>query len=382
MKIVYITVARVPTEKAHGLQIMKMCQAFSKRVDLELIKPFRLQPKITKNKDPFEFFGLKRDFKIITLPSPPLLWLAKYFPQRFQRIFFHLQSIIFALEVFIYCLFKKADIYYLRDGYSLFLLTFLKRNLYLEEHMPQSSRFYKLLLKRVSGLIVITNKLKEYYVREGVPEEKIIVAPDGVDLEMFDNLMSKKEARRKLGIPIDKRVICYTGHLYDWKGVNILAMSMKYLSDDHICYFVGGTEEDVFKFKKFIEKNKIPNTVVVGYVSPIVVPIYLAASDILVLPNIRKGLSEFTSPLKLFEYMASKRPIVASDLPSIREILNEENAVLVEPGNPKALAEGIKRVLNDKKFAYKLSENAYKDVQQYDWVKRAEKIIEFMKSRT
>jgi glycosyltransferase involved in cell wall biosynthesis len=229
---------------------------------------------------------------------------------------------------------------------------------------------------------VITNKLKEYYVREGVPEEKIIVAPDGVDLEMFDNLMSKKEARRKLGIPIDKRVICYTGHLYDWKGVNILAMSMKYLSDDHICYFVGGTEEDVFKFKKFIEKNKIPNTVVVGYVSPIVVPIYLAASDILVLPNIRKGLSEFTSPLKLFEYMASKRPIVASDLPSIREILNEENAVLVEPGNPKALAEGIKRVLNDKKFAYKLSENAYKDVQQYDWVKRAEKIIEFMKSRT
>ena len=84
------------------------------------------------------------------------------------------------------------------------------------------------------------------------------------------------------------------------------------------------------------------------------------------------------SPLKLFEYMASKRPIVASDLPSIREILNEESAILVEPGNPKALAEGIKKVLQDEELAKKLAENAHRDVQQYSWEKRAEKILEFM----
>ena len=108
------------------------------------------------------------------------------------------------------------------------------------------------------------------------------------------------------------------------------------------------------------------------------VPKYLAASDVLVLPNSEKGLSEFTSPLKLFEYMAAKRPIVASDLPSLREILSESNAVMVRPDDPAALAEGIQKVLEDEELAKKLAGNAYIDVQQYSWDKRAMRILEFV----
>jgi glycosyltransferase involved in cell wall biosynthesis len=87
----------------------------------------------------------------------------------------------------------------------------------------------------------------------------------------------------------------------------------------------------------------------------------------------------YMSPLKLFEYMASKRPIVASDLPSIREILNEQNSVLVEPDNPEKLAEGIKRILADNNFAEKISNQAFQDVQQYTWQKRVEQILGFVK---
>ena len=76
--------------------------------------------------------------------------------------------------------------------------------------------------------------------------------------------------------------------------------------------------------------------------------------------------------------MAAKRPVVASDLPSIREVLNEKNAVIVEPGNPKALAEGIKKILQDEELAGEISEKANRDVQQYSWEKRAEKILEFI----
>ena len=76
--------------------------------------------------------------------------------------------------------------------------------------------------------------------------------------------------------------------------------------------------------------------------------------------------------------MASKRPIVASDLPSIREILNEENAVLVEPNNPEALAEGIKKILQNPELADKISKQAFRDVQNYTWQKRAQKILGFI----
>ena len=156
-------------------------------------------------------------------------------------------------------------------------------------------------------------------------------------------------------------------------------MSVKNLPDNQVAYFVGGTKEDILEFKAFIKRNEILKAVIIGHVPPTTVPKYLVASDVVILPNIRKGHSEYTSPLKLFEYMASKRPIVTSDLPSIREILNVKNAILVEPGNPKSLAEGIKRALNDEELARKLTEKAYQDVQQYSWDNRVVKILEFMR---
>lgn len=76
--------------------------------------------------------------------------------------------------------------------------------------------------------------------------------------------------------------------------------------------------------------------------------------------------------------MASKRPIIASDLPTIREVLNENNAVLVEPDNPKLLVQGVKKVLQDSKLSDKISKQAFQDVQQHTWQKRAENILEFI----
>ncbi len=88
----------------------------------------------------------------------------------------------------------------------------------------------------------------------------------------------------------------------------------------------------------------------------------------------------FTSPMKLFEYMAAKIPIVASDFPSMREILeNGKTAVLVESSNPKALAEGIEKILTDREFARRISEQAYEKVKNFSWEKRAEKIAVFLK---
>jgi len=120
----------------------------------------------------------------------------------------------------------------------------------------------------------------------------------------------------------------------------------------------------------------------VGYVQPPIVPDYLFAADALLLPNSAKAkiASHYTSPLKLFEYMASRRPIVASDLPALREVLRDgENAVLVEPDDPKALAERIKTVLDDSGLAKRISEQAYSEVSQYSWEERARRIVRFVR---
>jgi glycosyltransferase involved in cell wall biosynthesis len=102
----------------------------------------------------------------------------------------------------------------------------------------------------------------------------------------------------------------------------------------------------------------------------------LREADTLVLPNPASALSSaFTSPLKLFEYMASGRPIVASDLPSLREVLaNGRNAVLVEPGSPQALSAGIRTLKEDWALGERIARQALEDVGDYTWDRRAERL--------
>ena len=114
---------------------------------------------------------------------------------------------------------------------------------------------------------------------------------------------------------------------------------------------------------------------VVGHKPYSEIPYWLKAADVLILPNSGKEeiSKHWTSPLKLFEYMASKRPIIASDLPSLSDVLNESNALLIEPDNPERIAEAIKNVLKDSNFSVKISNQAFQDVQHYSWRKRTER---------
>jgi glycosyltransferase involved in cell wall biosynthesis len=102
-------------------------------------------------------------------------------------------------------------------------------------------------------------------------------------------------------------------------------------------------------------------------------------ADILLMPFPKKAHYEyFMTPLKMFEYMASKRPIIASDLPSIREILNEENCFFCQPGNTDNLAAVIKNVLNTPLLAEQKSYQAYQDVLPHTWQRRAQRIIKII----
>ena len=386
MKITYITSAIIPHDMTHPYQIMKTCEGFAKnkvKVDLILQSHPEANKKLKVVKNIWHYYGIKKRFKIRKIPH--LFWINQYYVGKLGFLRFCLQTILFTIFFSSYSLIYRPDVYYVRDrdifwaSYLSFLKFIHRGRIYIEGHHPYPWVVALVKKSAVDGLIVITSQLKEYYLAHGVSPKKLFVSGSGVDLKMFDKPPSKTAIRKELNIPLSKKIVCYTGHLYDWKGVQVLALAMKgFINDDVICYFVGGLEEDVERFKKFIKKNNIQNIIVVGHVPPILVPKYQIAADVLVLPNIRIGLSEYTSPLKLYEYMASKRPIVASDLPALREVLDEKTSVLVAPNNPEALAKGIKMVIDDKKLAKKLSKNAYRNIIEYDWQERAKNIIKFI----
>jgi glycosyltransferase involved in cell wall biosynthesis len=223
-------------------------------------------------------------------------------------------------------------------------------------------------------LVIATNQWKFDELRKEfqISESKLVMLRNGVDVEAFLTNRSKVECREALGLPSEGGVVVYTGHLYSWKGVDTLAAAMEHLPDIE-CYFVGGTDADIDRFKDIY---RAPNLHFVGHHPHDEMPLWQGAADALILPNTAKEeiAKYYTSPMKLFEYMASGHPIAASRIPSITEIVTEEMAYLVEPDSPSALAEGIRSLLAFPAEAKERGRRARKEVAKYHWDERARSI--------
>lgn len=381
MKIIYIANARIPTEKAHGIQIMKMCEAFAKLGhEVRLIIPKRVSHI---SDEAFAFYGMKPSFEIVYLPSIDLISFSGLVP----KVFSYLQNRTFARSVKNYLATNKPDLIHTRDELTAISLPPVCQ-IMLEIHnvsriLKSKARF---LNSRITKFIVITNGLKRELINLGYSEGKIEILPDGVDLEMFSTPTSSPP------IPFGTRgekVVMYTGNFFAWKGVYTLAEAANnphFISPSRggegegvLFVFVGGSPYEQKQFSKYLTEHGLSNIKLIGHVAHNLIPKYLAVADVLVLPNSGKAdISKYyTSPMKLFEYMAARKPIVASDLPSIREILNEQNSILVRPDDPQALAEGIKKAFSDE--AVSCAERSFQDVRQYTWDIRAKKIIDSLR---
>lgn len=368
--LLYIANVRLPTEKAHGIQIVKTCEALaSSGIKVVLLVPNR---KNFLKDDIFDFYKLSKNFTIQKVPCIDLMSIP--FLKKFT---FWLESFTFYLSVNKYIAKNKFYAYYTRDFLLAFFLSKKLSNFFYEVHsLPAKlSKKYTEVWKRVKGIVVISNGIKNDLVSFGVPERKIIIARDAVDLDKFKINETQLESRDKLKVDDHEKIVLYAGHLYEWKGADVVAQAAKYLTEVQI-YLVGGTEEDVKKFKN---KYSFKNLHIVGHVSHDTIPRWLNAADILVLPNSAKEKisSHYTSPMKLFEYMTAKRPILASDLPSLKEILDTDTAVFFRADSVVSFVAEIKKMLIDCKMP-QIADNANKKVQEFSWNKRAKQIMNFI----
>ncbi|MBI5348748.1 MAG: glycosyltransferase family 4 protein [Chloroflexi bacterium] len=385
MKFAYITNNRLPSEKANAFQIAQMCSALaSQGADVTLFYPARRNLKKFEGVDLFDYYKLPRNFKLRPLPCADIFHLSGGNAVVEQPIFL-LQTFTFALSLIQALRHESFDVYYARDIFVLgaILAAFrqLKKRMFFEAHTFPESKFgrewQRRVIKRLGGVISISSALADQYLGFGISPHNILIAPDAVDLKRYEGLI-REDARRRLEIG-DQRLAVYTGHLYEWKGASVFAEAASQLENVR-ALIVGGTEGDVRRLRAEVSERGWKNVEVIGYVAPDQVPLYQVAADVVVLPNSAKSeISRLhTSPLKLFEYMASGTPIVASDLPSLREVLRDhENAILVEADDANALANGIKLLLNDRALADRLAATARKDVETMTWSARAESVIRF-----
>ncbi len=344
-KIYYVVNARIPNTKAYALQVMHMQEALGRLARIELVVPAR--------------FGIQH-------------WHAG------GRLWFALGSLLFMLAGVVFLLRKRIGgerfvIYTVdMDTFSGTLLPYLAPT-YTEMHSPKKPSLYtKLFFKRVSGIIATTPHTKEALVRTfGLPEYKIIVEPNGVDESALLSTQTAMQARQELGLPLTERFALYVGRMYAWKGLDILPAAAK-LSAIPI-RILGGTSEE---FKKVVGTD--PGAVAcMGIKSKEEVPLWLAAADILLVLGTAHNNDSYyyTSPMKVFEYLAARRAVVASRTPALTSVIPPDAAVWYEPDNAASLAQAIEQASTP---APERAETGYALAAQHTWDKRAGRILAFI----
>jgi glycosyltransferase involved in cell wall biosynthesis len=391
--LAYLTNARLPTEKAHGYQICKMCEAFPRHdAEVVLLHPFRRQPdpRLTAQ-TVFDYYDVRPVFEVQTLANVDIIRFERWGAGSLFAGVFFTHALLWGRYAARQARREKADVYFTRNSEIAYWLVRMGLPTVYEAHVaPRGGQRW--LLQQIARrpalrlTVGITSFIRDRLVSLGVPAERIIVLPDGVDMTSFAGLPGQEECRRRLGLPLDRPVIGYIGRfqtLGEEKGIPELVQTMAAFSPqddkDPLLLCVGGPMEAVpgyldlarrhgVTWEKLRFVDRVPNRDV---------PLWIRACDLVTIPWPWTEFSAyFTSPLKLFEYMAAAAPIVATDLPSLREVLRHgENAWLVKPGNAQALAAGLQHLLNDASLRGRLATRARQDVLNYSWSQRAATVL-------
>ncbi|OGJ62182.1 hypothetical protein A3C37_01690 [Candidatus Peribacteria bacterium RIFCSPHIGHO2_02_FULL_53_20] len=380
MRITYVTHTRFPTEKAHGYQVAQVCHAIA-ALDHEVTL---VTPTVgaVPLESAFSFYGIPESFRIVRLQQFDALSSA--FVPGHLAFAVAMLSYRSALKKFFATF--PADILYVRSPVLLPALLDTKIPIILELHtLP---RFFKRRFVRMANrcrlTICLTRAMRDELLSWGCDPRRMLVEGDGVDLERFYNLPESGLAKQDWSLPPDRTVIGYVGSLVTRdtmeKGVAELIDAVALLRKQGLpvfCWIVGGPSTWLGTYKRQAQERGLTAQDIhfQGSVPVRRVPSAIAACDVCVYPAPKSRHPYFlrdTSPLKLFEYLAARKPIVCADLPPIRDIVSDRIVHFCAPGDAASLAEAI---VNAIEHPLRNPEERAEIVHRHSWVQRMERIL-------
>lgn len=383
MKLLYLANVRLPTEKAHGLQIMQNCEAFAAAgADVRLWAAARRNSADLRRVDPFAHYGVMPAFRLRRLPCIDLLPLVADKTHALAYAIFWLQLATYTLSAVFGALLARADVYYSRDAAVLLALSALipRRKLAYEAHSV--TRIGRLAARRCGAVFTTTRALADELIAAGADAARVHTAPDGIRAARFAQMTGTAAARRALGWEAAGFIVGYVGRLHTMgmdKGVGLLVEALA-PRDGVALALVGGPDEmaAALRARWLALGGQAESFLYAGQVAPERVPDYLYAFDVCALPlPWTTHFAYYASPMKLFEYMAAGRAIIASDLPSSREILIEgETALFFPPDDAAAAAAAVERLRADAGLRAALAGQARAAaLEGYTWEARARLIL-------
>lgn len=374
MRIAVITNSRIPSLTANSIQAMKVCQALVQLGhEICVFAPRETEPANWEMLA--SHYGLNTPFEIRWLPSE----------KTFKRYDFTLYSVR-AANAF------NADLVYTWLLNSALLGSWMGYPVVLEMHAEVVGRVGPWMMRRFwrargqKRMLATTRPLRdciETVAGLTFPEDAVQIAPNGVDLDRYENLLDPADARRRLGLD-EKPTLGFTGHIYPGRGADLLFDLAQRMPDVNFLW-VGGKPDDLDYWRARLADAGAANVTMTGFVENSRLPLYQTAAEVLLMPygtsisaSSGQDIAEVINPMKMFEYMAARRAIVSADLPVIHEVLNENNAVFCEPGNVDVWENKLRALLVDEKRRGQLARQARKDVEKYTWVERARRALDGM----
>jgi glycosyltransferase involved in cell wall biosynthesis len=372
MKIAAISTSRIPSSSANSIQVMKACQALA-QLDHEITL------YVPRHRAGALDAGVLSD----------LYGLDLVFPIESLGAFSVLRGHDFAWSASLHARNKIVDLVVAWPLQAALASKSLGIPTILEMHGPPEGRFgpsmFRLFMARPGKkrLVFITRALQKI-VEGDFPDLDLApiscVAPNGVELERYAGLPDPSSARQMVGLP-DRITAAYSGHLYPGRGMELLLELARRIPAIQFLW-IGGRPEQVGYWQSRLDSEALSNVSLVGFLPNRQLPLYQAAADILLMPYERVitgssggNSAGYASPMKMFEYMACRRPILSSDLDVIREVLSQNNAILCPPQDVDAWTEKFHTLLENQSLRDKLAEQAFQDVQAYTWKNRARRML-------
>ncbi|MBK9543797.1 MAG: glycosyltransferase [Bacteroidetes bacterium] len=243
----------------------------------------------------------------------------------------------------------------------------------------KDTRLYKKVVRETDGVFAGVSTTRDAIRKiADVPEEKFILSLAPVPV--YKNDPSKTEARKIIQYDSERPLIVYTGKL----GLDVLEVIYIFeaarILPEYQFLFTGGRPQVVSDVKAYCNEKGIANVMFTGFFDDsTAVRNFQLAADVLVSYYTSKDhMIEFNYPQKVNEYLSTRNPVVTPDFPATRDVLNEHNVFFVAPDDPKSLAEGIRKAVEDKVTAKQIANQAWEDVQNLSFESRTRELLTFV----